>query len=75
MSNFDHKILDTRKNIQHIGLSCDDLTLSVVFEENNSLWIGCLDVRYFEKSVSVVSFDNLNYFDFAQHFQIGIYSC
>jgi len=49
VSNFDHKALDTRKTIKHIGLSCDDLTISVVYEEDGSLCIGCFDVRCFEK--------------------------
>ena len=53
VSNFDHKALDTRKTIKHIGLSCDDLTISVVYEEDGSLCIGCFDVRCFEKPVSI----------------------
>lgn len=54
MKNFEHKSLDTGKNIKHIALNCDELTLSVVYVENDSLWIGCLDVRYFLKSVSSI---------------------
>ncbi len=55
MTSYEHKTLNVGKKTSHIALSCDDLTLAVVFNESDALWVGFVDVRYFGNQVSLLA--------------------
>ena len=58
--------MNVGRTIKYISMTCDDLTLAVVYEDSDGLWVGCIDVRYFENTVGL--------FDQKMNFKMGFKS-